>query len=650
MLERIIEKEDKYATLDITSLVKLVAQNNSNAQFEFGYRSEWGIGMPISYGFALIWYQRAASQKNLNAQYRVARFHEEGKGVERDETKSVQLISALIPKLKKAAARDDQYAQCTLGMCYRDGWGVKQDYVQAFFWYKKAAVNGDANAQSNLGWCLQGGYGVKQSDHNAIKWFKLAAIQGDDFAQSCLSEYYQNKHDGEQKQSILTRNEEYKESKTTHTPSSVPIKTLKAITRVAPETFLTLANVRPIILQAIVNMGEQQEKIEQEYNEIQESFALQQYYDFFQRSANSIIIGSLAIKSKMVSDARQSSAEKVATWASQNIQIPIMHGTITAVLKTIIGFHSERNRTIEINRLTTCFPNLQNAGVIIEVLARFLTFHQKNKILQMATEVTQQSRLKELIEKTKKLVKWIIAEDINTKIRCLAAEQVETLIKYCMENDFSRPITLKDIAKLSTIITKEEMFSIQPSSPHTPLLTSVSCTLFTTKDAKKSDVEEKEPLLPHEEIAQLKEELAKAKKCIKNIKVERKTKLSKLEKRIKQLEDSQSKTDDALSFNRRKMDAFNVLENLLFEINSSGDKKQVNKNAVEKIETGFARLQARDEEERRTLRSEISITKEKVWQLQEIVEASVSPTFFGPRKTNIISPSKKTLSHKKNVM
>ena len=38
----------------------------------------------------------------------------------------------------------------------------KEDYEQAFYWYKKAAEQGDADAQNNLGIMYERGYGVKK--------------------------------------------------------------------------------------------------------------------------------------------------------------------------------------------------------------------------------------------------------------------------------------------------------------------------------------------------------------------------------------------------------------------------------------------------------------------------------------------------------
>ncbi len=49
---------------------------------------------------------------------------------------------------------------------------MKQDYKEAFKWYRKAAEQGNDEAQSNLGLCYENGQGVKQDFSEAVKWYK----------------------------------------------------------------------------------------------------------------------------------------------------------------------------------------------------------------------------------------------------------------------------------------------------------------------------------------------------------------------------------------------------------------------------------------------------------------------------------------------
>ena len=48
-------------------------------------------------------------------------------------------------------------AQASLGLMYRKGWGVPQDYAQAMFWYRRAADQGNAEAEVEIGAMHQNG-------------------------------------------------------------------------------------------------------------------------------------------------------------------------------------------------------------------------------------------------------------------------------------------------------------------------------------------------------------------------------------------------------------------------------------------------------------------------------------------------------------
>ena len=62
-----------------------------------------------------------------------------------------------------------------LGLMYRDGQGVAQDYAEAARWCRKAADQGDASAQSNLGCMYETGCGVPRDYVRAHMWLNLAA-------------------------------------------------------------------------------------------------------------------------------------------------------------------------------------------------------------------------------------------------------------------------------------------------------------------------------------------------------------------------------------------------------------------------------------------------------------------------------------------
>jgi TPR repeat protein len=75
------------------------------------------------------------------------------------------------------AGQGNAIAQFNLGVMYRDGLGVPQNYPEALKWFRKAADQGMANAQYNLGSMYYGGLGVSRNYLQAYMWFDIAASQ-----------------------------------------------------------------------------------------------------------------------------------------------------------------------------------------------------------------------------------------------------------------------------------------------------------------------------------------------------------------------------------------------------------------------------------------------------------------------------------------
>ena len=76
------------------------------------------------------------------------------------------------------AEQGDVAAQLNLGMILKVGFGVAQNYTEAFKWIKLAAEHGLAEAQFNLGILYENGYGVRANYEEAVEWYKLAAVHG----------------------------------------------------------------------------------------------------------------------------------------------------------------------------------------------------------------------------------------------------------------------------------------------------------------------------------------------------------------------------------------------------------------------------------------------------------------------------------------
>ena len=96
---------------------------------------------------------------------------DEGTGIRKDYLKVIQWY-------EKAANQGDVSAQYSLGVMYERGEGVKQDYTKALEWYEKAANQGDVSAAHNLGMMYVKGGGVHEDYDKALQWFGKACDNG----------------------------------------------------------------------------------------------------------------------------------------------------------------------------------------------------------------------------------------------------------------------------------------------------------------------------------------------------------------------------------------------------------------------------------------------------------------------------------------
>jgi TPR repeat protein len=103
---------------------------------------------------------------------------------------SRQEYSVGLKTFRRLAAQGDSEAQLDLGLAYKFGWGVPQDYVAMAKWYRTAAENRNGGAQISLGLAYAEGQGVPQSDAEAMKWYLEAAEEGYAVAQHNLGSMF----------------------------------------------------------------------------------------------------------------------------------------------------------------------------------------------------------------------------------------------------------------------------------------------------------------------------------------------------------------------------------------------------------------------------------------------------------------------------
>lgn len=92
--------------------------------------------------------------------------------------------------VRPLAEQGDPTAQVNLGALYRNGWGVPEDIVQAFYWELKAAQQGNMLGQSKVGHSYANGMGIPQDFSKAVYWYQKAAEQGERIALNNLGVMY----------------------------------------------------------------------------------------------------------------------------------------------------------------------------------------------------------------------------------------------------------------------------------------------------------------------------------------------------------------------------------------------------------------------------------------------------------------------------
>ena len=128
-----------------------------------------------------LWH-KAATFGNAEAQYILGISYRYGCGVAQDYEEACKWY-------RKAAEQGDADAQNALGDCYYCRCAA-EDYEEACKWYRKAAEQENADAQYNLGVCYYCGDGVAQDYEEACKWYRKAAEQENADAQNALGDCY----------------------------------------------------------------------------------------------------------------------------------------------------------------------------------------------------------------------------------------------------------------------------------------------------------------------------------------------------------------------------------------------------------------------------------------------------------------------------
>lgn len=139
-------------------------------------------------------YIKAAQQGYAAAQYVLGVCYENGFGVKQDKQKAIEWYTKAAEQGYPAAQcnlgiimseQEYQAAQCNLSIIMGEQNilpgclpGFPPEPITWVMWLTKAAEQGDTAAQCNLGYCYYRGQGVEQDYQKAIEWYTKAAEQG----------------------------------------------------------------------------------------------------------------------------------------------------------------------------------------------------------------------------------------------------------------------------------------------------------------------------------------------------------------------------------------------------------------------------------------------------------------------------------------
>lgn len=157
-------------------LQPLAEQGNPQAEEKLGRMYQRGKGLPKDFERAVEWYRKAAEKGDAPAQGRLGYLYRVGAGVPQDMKLALKWYRA-------SAEQGNPLAQVGLGYMLLDGSSDRPDVVAAAGWFTKAAEQGDALAQLALGTLYELGSGVTRDFVQAHKWYALASVDDGEYEQ-----------------------------------------------------------------------------------------------------------------------------------------------------------------------------------------------------------------------------------------------------------------------------------------------------------------------------------------------------------------------------------------------------------------------------------------------------------------------------------
>lgn len=172
----------------IKELNSLGDAGNVSAQIMLGALYNKGGAVERNDKIAAVWFEKAATQGNAEAQYQLGNLYENSQ-LPKDYKVAANWYL-------KAAQQGSAKAQARLGVFYAEGMGVGKNTNEALLWSGKAALQGNQEAQFWLGLLYKLGNVIPQNDTLARGWLTKAAAQGHPNALLLLAGMYKEGEGG----------------------------------------------------------------------------------------------------------------------------------------------------------------------------------------------------------------------------------------------------------------------------------------------------------------------------------------------------------------------------------------------------------------------------------------------------------------------
>jgi TPR repeat protein len=142
-------------------------------------------------------YKIFAEEGDESAQYHLGIIYRDGQGVPQDYAESAKWFRKAATQKTTSSDRANGTrffyivtSQTALGAMSFNGWGVPKDYAEALKWFRKAAEMGEPDALFYLGNMYANGLGVPKDYAEALKWYRKGAYSGSEGACLMVGLYY----------------------------------------------------------------------------------------------------------------------------------------------------------------------------------------------------------------------------------------------------------------------------------------------------------------------------------------------------------------------------------------------------------------------------------------------------------------------------